>query len=93
MAIHRIVAVRDIQIEEFLRPFTTPAIGGATRSFTDEVNRVDRDNPMHQHPADYHLFELGTFDTQTGEIFALSGPPRLLLRGEDVINKDANLRP
>lgn len=87
MALHRIVAVRDIQIEEYLRPFTVPAIGGATRSFTDEVNRTAPDNPMSQHPADYHLFELGTFDTQTGEIFPLPTPPRLLLRGEDALNK------
>lgn len=88
MALHRIVAVRDIQIEEFLRPFTTPAIGGATRSFTDEVNRVDRENPMNQHPADYHLYELGTFDTSTGEIQPLPSPgTRLLLRGEDAVSK------
>lgn len=88
MALHRIVAVRDIQIEEFLRPFTTPAIGGASRSFTDEINRVDRDNPMNQHPADYHLYELGTFNTETGEISPLPSPgTRLLLRGEDVYAK------
>lgn len=88
MALHRIVAVRDIQIEEFLRPFTTPAIGGASRSFTDEINRVDRDNPMNQHPADFHLYELGTFNTETGEISPLLSPgTRLLLRGEDVYTK------
>lgn len=84
MALHRIVAVRDIQIEEFMRPFTVPAIGGATRSFTDEVNRNAPDNQMHQHPADYHLYEVGTFDTQTGEVLPLPAPgSRLLLRGED----------
>lgn len=88
MALHRICAVRDIQIEEFMRPFTTPAVGGATRSFSDEVNRVDRDNPMNQHPADYHLYELGTFNTETGEIAPLPAPgSRLLLRGEDIVNK------
>lgn len=87
MALHKIVAVRDIQLEEFLRPFTTPAIGGAIRSFTDEVNRTAPDNPMSQHPADYHLYELGTFDTLTGEILPLSSPPRILLRGEDATPK------
>lgn len=88
MALHRICAVRDIQIEEFMRPFTTPAIGGATRSFSDEVNRTAPDNPMSQHPADYHLYELGTFDTETGAIAPLPGPgTRLLLRGEDTLTK------
>lgn len=88
MALHRICAVRDIQIEEFMRPFTTPAVGGATRSFSDEVNRVDRENPMNQHPADYHLYEVGTFDTETGAIAPLPSPgTRLLLRGEDALNK------
>lgn len=87
MAHHRIVAVRDIQIEEFLRPFTTPAVGGATRSFSDEVNRTAPDNPMSQHPADYHLYEIGTFNTETGELAPLI-PIRLLLRGEDTIIKE-----
>lgn len=90
MALHRICAVRDIQIEEFMRPFTTPAVGGATRSFSDEVNRNAPDNPMSQHPADYHLYEVGTFDTLTGEISPLPSPgTRLLLRGEDAIHKPA----
>lgn len=86
MALHKIVAVRDIQIEEFSRPFTVPAVGGAIRSFSDEINRADRENPMHQHPADYHLYELGSFDTETGEILPLN-QTRLLLRGEEAIRK------
>lgn len=86
MATHRILAVRDIQMEEFHRPFTVPAVGGGVRSFTDEVNRVAQDNPMNQHPADYHLYEVGTFDTETGEITRLP-QTRLLARGEDVLTK------
>lgn len=88
MALHRICAIRDIQIEEFHRPFTTPAIGGATRSFTDEVNRNAPDNPMYQHPADFELYEVGTFDTLTGELSPLPTPPRLLSRGGDVSTKN-----
>lgn len=86
MAQHKICAVRDIQIEEFMRPFTTPAVGGAIRSFADEVNRSAQDNPMNQHPSDFHLYELGTFDPRTGEITSLT-PIRILSRGEDALLK------
>lgn len=88
MATHKILAVRDIQMEEYHRPFTVPATGGGVRSFTDEINRASPDNPMHAHPSDYHLYEIGTFDTDTGEITRLSNI-RLLARGEDVLIKQA----
>lgn len=79
--IHIVVAVRDSALVAFGRPYIVPAVGVATRSFSDEVNRVGADNEMIKHPADYELYELGTYDDETG-LFA-SSPPRLLLRAQD----------
>lgn len=63
---HIIVAVRDRQITAFLRPFTAQSRGQAIRSFRDEVNRDGSE--LNSHPEDYELYELGTFDEQTGNL-------------------------
>ena len=79
--IHVVVAVKDMAIDAFSRPFTVPAVGAAVRSFSDEINRSDAANEMYKHPNDYDLYELGAFDDQTG-LFT-SSPARLLIRGQD----------
>lgn len=79
-----IVAVRDSAIGQYMNPFVTPAVGGAIRSFSDEVNRVDASNAMNKHPSDYELYELATYSPDTGVIVPMS--PRLLLRGKDCLN-------
>lgn len=77
MTVHFICAVRDRQLDAFLRPFTAESIGQAQRAFTDEVNRKDSD--MYKHPEDYELFQIGTFDTNTGEIQATAKPVQVAL--------------
>lgn len=79
---HIILSVLDTAMQQYMNPFTSPAVGGAIRSFTDEVNRDQPDNLMHRHPTDYHLYEIGKFNPITGVITPTS-PPRLLLRAED----------
>jgi len=85
--IHTIVSVKDRAVDAFGRPFFTPAIGAAIRSFTDEVNRNGSDNPMYQHADDYDLYHLGTFDDSTGE-FQPVYPPTVLLRGKDALTTE-----
>lgn len=61
-----IIAVRDRQLNAFMRPFTAQTAGQAIRSFRDEINRPDSE--LNRHPEDYELYRLGTFNEQTGEI-------------------------
>lgn len=70
------VAVRDSAIG-YNRPFFTPSLGLAIRSFTDEVNRSAADNPMHAHPDAFELYHLGTFDDETAYISILPVPKLL----------------
>lgn len=74
---HIIVAVRDRQLNAFMRPFTAQTRGQAIRAFRDEVNR--HESELNAHPEDYELYELGTFDEATGKITGHDSQPQLAL--------------
>ena len=78
-----VVSVFDKAVSAYGRPAFVPAIGSAVRSFTDEVNRSDANNPMFGHASDFELCELGEFDDESGKFVNLD-QPRLLVRGGDV---------
>lgn len=80
MKVH-VVAIWDAAIQAYLRPFNTPALGGATRGFNDEINR--KESEMAKHPEDYELHDLGTFDEESGK-YEQPEPPRCIARGKDV---------
>lgn len=85
--IYLLVCVRDSAAKAFARPFAVPSTGLAVRSFADEVNRVDpanpAANPMNAHPNDFELYEIGTFDEDTGKIAPCE--PRGVARASDFI--------
>lgn len=62
-------AVYDAKANAFIQPFFLPNKAMAIRTFSECAN-----NPKHQfclHPSDFTLFELGTFDNETGLIETL----------------------
>ncbi len=61
--------VHDSKAETFLPPFFVPSRGLAIRAFEDCIN--SNEHHFGKHPADYTLFSLGFFDTDSGE-FVLS---------------------
>lgn len=63
---YKIVAVRDRAIDSFGQPVFVANLGGAIRSFGDEIKRVDPNNQMNKHPEDYDLYHLGEYDDETG---------------------------
>ena len=77
--INVICSVKDRAADAFGRPLFVPSVGLAIRSFTDEVNRSADDNQMHHHPDDFDLYELGTFDDNTGIIVCHVTPKQLAL--------------
>lgn len=72
-----LVAVHDRAVDAYNRPFAVNTTGQAIRSFGDEVNNPQ--SPMNAHADDYALFELGTFDEQTGRITGHDIPIQLSL--------------
>lgn len=77
-----VVCVKDVAIAAFLRPFVVRHRGEAVRMFTDEVNRMDKDNPLNAHTKDFELFVLGSFDDETGGLESVS--PARIAAGVDV---------
>lgn len=67
-------------------PLFVPSVAVATRSFTDEVRRVDPQNQLNKHPEDFVLFHLGEYDDETGELS--SQKPRQIIRGVDIVPKE-----
>lgn len=79
----QVLAVFDSAVQAYSRPFFSPTTGAAVRSFSDEVNRNAEDNPMNRHASDYELFELASFDEETG-IFTQE-IPRCVSRAKDCL--------
>jgi len=59
----KIFTVYDEKAEAFLPPFFLPAIGMATRSFSECVN--SKDHQFGKYPHDYTLFHVGEWDELT----------------------------
>lgn len=81
----KIYAVRDRATDQYGTPMFFVASGQAMRSFTDEINRAEKDNQLYQHPDDFDLYELGEYETNTGK-FETKEPEM------KVIGKDVKLR-
>lgn len=74
-------SVRDAKAEMFMRPFFVQSTGVAVRSFTDEVNREDKDNQMFNHASDFALYEIGLFDDSDGKVYPYD-IPKLLIQAD-----------
>lgn len=81
----RIYSIRDSKTVMFGNPMCMFSDGQAMRGFQDEINRVATDNPYYQHPEDYDLFYLGTFDTDIG-VYS-TGLPVSILSGSSAVIK------
>lgn len=82
----KVCAVYDHAVQTFGQPFFVAATGAALRSFTDEVNRAAGDNPLHVHPEDFDLWELGSFDDELGSFDP--SERRIVTRGKDVVRSE-----
>lgn len=84
---YKIVCVRDRAIDTFGQPVFVANLGGAIRSFGDEVKRPsteERPNQMNKHPEDFDLFYVGEFDDQTGVFDGLVRPEQIAI-GKDYV--------
>jgi len=80
-----IFCVKDRATDMFGTPMFLMATGQATRSFSDEVNRKEAGNQLNMHPDDFDLYQLGTFDSESGSF--LTHAPELVVRGKDLIDR------
>jgi len=75
--LQKLFAIYDSKAESFTNPVYLNSTGLAVRTFSDSVQ--DPESQFAKHPADYTLFELGTYDDQTAEFKLLSTPKSLFI--------------
>ncbi len=66
--------VLDMVAQRYLKPFWGENAASAIRSFGDVCK--DPEHPFSQHPEDYALYHIGTFDGETGMVTPME-PRRL----------------
>lgn len=76
-------AVRDAKAELYTGLMTYNAKGAALRAFTDACN--DKNHAFGQHPADYTMFFLGTYNDETGLITPSPEGPIVLNNGATLV--------
>lgn len=77
-------AVRDSKAEFYAPPFVKMSRGEAERDFQTLVR--DEKSKIHMYPEDYDLFELGTYDENTGKIVP-HDTPRHMMKAIDLKQK------
>lgn len=85
----KMFAIFDSKAEAYIPPFFCPAVGQATRSFSDAVN--SNSHQFGKHPYDFTLFLLGEFDDHTGIVDWV--PPKSLGNGVEFRRTELDLIP
>jgi len=67
--ISKIFTIYDSKTQAYLTPFFNPTTGGAVRSFEEACR--DESSTFHKYPADFTLFEIGSFDDNSSQITLL----------------------
>ena len=60
-----VISIKDSALDAFMQPWYVQTAAQAVRSFNQEVNNPE--SPMNRTPDDFDLYELGTFDENTGQ--------------------------
>lgn len=68
--ITNLFTIYDQKAEAYNAPFAFGAVGQALRAFADLVN--DKNSNLNKHPADYNLFQIGTYDDATASVQPLT---------------------
>lgn len=64
----KVFAIYDSKAQAYYPPFFQATVGLATRIFGDMANNPE--STVGRYPADYTLFEIGTYDDQTAKMVA-----------------------
>ncbi len=69
-------AIHDAKAGQYLRPFFLHNDEMAKRSFMDAT--INPDSQFYQHPLDYSLFQIGTYDEETSIVKSQCPPEHLI---------------
>lgn len=80
-----IFSVRDRATDQFGSPMFMLSKGQAIRSFADEINKKNPENMLCNHPEDYDLYLLGSWESDDGQ-FETHAPQQVAI-GKDLVIK------
>lgn len=83
--ITKMFSVYDSKAKAFGVPFAMQTVGAAVRAFSDLAN--DNQTLVCRHPSDFILYEIGSFDDHSSELFWLSPGVHLGMAADFVANK------
>ena len=86
MNIVRQYAIYDTGVNAYLLPFWSDHPENAKRQFASEVNNVNKNNKIHLYPHQFVLFEMCSFNCQTGEYQVYTAPISLGV-GTEFVNE------
>lgn len=69
---YQLLSIRDTKAEIFMTPFTVPTLAVAFRDIAAEIARGGDANQLSLFTKDFELWQLGTFDSETGLLDASS---------------------
>ena len=72
-----VYAIRDAQTEAFSQPMFFVTRGVAIRSFSEECESTT--SALNKHPQDYAMFQIGTYDDNSGALVSLPQPQQIAL--------------
>lgn len=84
-----VVAVRDVKADAFGMPICFATEGLATRGFVEACRNPEA--PMHQYPADYMMYKIGSYDANSGKMEALP-IPELLMTAVDAVGRHVEVK-
>lgn len=90
MAKLRMFVVYDSKAEIYNTPFCMNTVGAALRAFADQAN--DPSTMIGKYPTDYDIFEIGTFDDNSGKIEAHEARAHLA-KAQDFVKEQSELWP
>lgn len=78
-----IVALKDVKVGAFQMPQCVAALGAAVRGFEDATKDPAKNTDLSRHPADFELYELGTYNDENAS-FELHATPKFIVGGANV---------
>lgn len=79
-----IVSLKDTATQVYGTPFVVVSPAQAVRSLRDEVNAKDSTSDIRRHPDDFELYELASYDEESGIVSPLP-TPSLICRAKDLL--------
>lgn len=87
MMLLHVFSVYDSKIGAYLQPFFLQTKPAAIRAITDCVR--DPEHRFGQHPEDYVLFHLGTYEDNTG-VWGINPSPEVMAGGHELLNPEGS---